>query len=445
MSVFKPSGRSLSPHQLEQKLLQTSSFPNQIAAGSFAPHSTIVEVGCFRTTDVRNALTAKDLMPVRQDIQVLCHEMTHWFDFWGTRWGREYIADICRAYRALERRTEADFPSIIKLFDLDRSVLAPSYYRYTNPPATTHSADVPWSIDYVAGAEIDPFGNTREDRPIFMARFGENPSRSTFARQPVSVGALLEVRAIASEIGAAISAINSHSDQGPRMVEMALANREFNSLAYNHELIEYNAAAHILSVQANTRELFLSARLAAALAYIALNMSQSDFGKLKVPAAFAAFGNRNRAFKKRQDKGYAFAAMVFNGGRYEGDEAEYIKRCVASSNLGTPEGIIEATAGELARPFWFSNGNEITQHFFRETAMSQRIVEAHSNYPQYVLSLQSLITDLRNVAPPFLDSAGEFIELHEGRIGEYDPEAMHDAAHELREYTRNLLTGSRGI
>ncbi len=375
----------------------------------------------------------------------LCHEMTHWFDFFGTTWGREYIGEICRAYRAFERGAESDFPKIIKLFDIDRTVLSPMYYRYTNAPSVPHTMDRPWTIDYVTGAEIDADGSTREDKPIFMARFGENPSRRTFARQPVSVGALLEVRAIASEIGAAIAAINSHKEEGSRLVEMTLTNREFNELAYNHDLIEYNTAAHILSVQAGTQELFLSTRLAAALAFIALNLRQSDFQKIKVPAEFSPFGNRNRAFKKRGDRGYAFVAMVFNGGRYEGDEMEYIERCVASSNLGPPAAVLEAAAAEMRNPFWFSGGNNITSHFSRESAMSGHILETHSRLPLYRLTLQSLLSDFRAVCPPFLDSETNFVELNEGRIDEYQPEIMHGAAHALREYTRNLLNGCRGV
>ena len=56
MANLELTGHSLSKLQLEEKALQTTSFPNQIAAGSFAPHSKIAEVGCFRTADVRDAL-----------------------------------------------------------------------------------------------------------------------------------------------------------------------------------------------------------------------------------------------------------------------------------------------------------------------------------------------------------------------------------------------------
>lgn len=266
MTFTKNPEHSLSAQKLEKCKLQREIFPNQVAAVSFTPHSTIVEVSCCRTERVVEALRAESLLPVRQDIQVLCHEMTHWFDFFVTIWGREYTSAICRGYRALERTAEAEFPRILELFDQDRRVLAPAYYRFTSPPSSPHHRERPWSIDFVTGAEIDAYGVTREDRPIFMARFSENPSRQTFARQPISVGALLEVRAIASEVGSAIDAINTHSDDDEKLVETLRANQEFNPLVYDHELIEYNSAAHILSVQSGVDELFLSYRLASALA-----------------------------------------------------------------------------------------------------------------------------------------------------------------------------------
>lgn len=435
----------ISPQQKVERKLQLGNFPNQISDGSFTPHSTIVEVGCFRTQIVKDAFERKDIASVRNDIQVLCHEMTHWFDFFGTVWGRNYIANICSGYRAMEKNEEKEFQKIIHLFDVDRSVLSPEYYRYTSEPSTEHSLAKPWSIDYVTGAEIDPSGVTREDRPIFMAKFGENPSRKNFARQPVSVGALLEVRAIASELKVVLSAISSLPDEDSRKMQMEFARREFNKISYDHNLIEYNTAAHILSVQAKTKELFLTFRLASALAYISLNLSKSDFDKLKVPDDFSVHGNRNRNFKKRQDKGYAFVAMIFNGGTYDGDDKAYIEKCTRLSNLGSPDRILDAAFEFLKYPHWFSGSSETTQHFFRETMASRHIVREHTKLSSYTLDFETLFTSLRKIAPPFVDSEGSFQEFSLGRTEEYKPKMMHDSAHKLRSYTRNLLTGCRGL
>lgn len=445
MTFTKNPKHRLSAQKLAESKLQREIFPNQVAAGSFTPHSTIVEVSCFRTDRVVEALRAKTLFSVREDIQVLCHEMTHWLDFFGTIWGREYILAICRGYRAFERLTEAEFPRILELFDQDRRVLAPAYYRFTNPPSSPHHRNRPWSIDFVTGAEIDAYGVTREDRPIFMAKFGENPSRETFARQPISVGALLEVRAIASEVVGAIDAINTHSDDDEKFVETHRANKQFNSLVYDHELIEYNSAAHILSVQSGVNEFFLSYRLASALAYLALNLTKKDFEGLREPQRFSVYGKRNRYFKKNLDRGYAFVCMVFNGGRFEGNPEEYIEKCVAKSNLGSSKAILNRAAEKLENPIWFSGGSDVTLHFFRESAMGANILDVIAKEPLSVLRLSTLLTDLRAVCPPFLDSEANFVELNVGRLYEYRPERMHDAAHALRNYTRNLLTGSRGV
>lgn len=445
MTFILRTEQTLSAGQLEQRRLQRGTFPNQIALGSFTPHSTLVEVGCFRTEAVRQAMVAQNLMPVRQGIQVLCHEMTHWLDFFGTMWGREYIGSICRGFRAVSRGTEEEFSKVIELFDQDRRVLSPSYYRFSAAPTQPHSMSRPWSIQYVCGVEIDPFGKLREDKPIFMTKFGENPSERVFARQPISVGSLLEVRAIASEVGAALSAINSNPNQGEALVEASLANREFNDLAYDHQLIEYNAAMHMLSVECGSQELYLSARLASALAFVALNLCDAHFAKLKIPESFNKFGKRNRAFIKNRDRGFAFACLVFNGGKYRGDDTNYIEGCVSSSNLSSVADVLEQTATELGRQFRFSNGDNVTDHFMREMCNSKGILETIAKLPQQTLTLSELLGELAPICPPFIDSDGNFVELSDGRLDRYNPVEMHDASHVLHDYTRNLLSGSRGV
>jgi hypothetical protein len=216
-------------------------------------------------------------------------------------------------------------------------------------------------------------------------------------------------------------------------------------LAYDHDLIEYNTAAHILSIKSGSKDFFLSSRLAAALAFIALNMTEGDFKKLKVPQNFHEFGKRNKAFKRKQDRGYAFVCMVFNGGKFDGDEAAYVESCVAASNLGSTAAILERAVEELRNPIRFSNGNNFTDHFLRESAMSRHILETHCKLPQYVTTLTSLLSDLRMVCPPFLDAGVNFVELNEGRLDEYQPGLMHDASDALKDYTRNLLIGCRGV
>lgn len=442
------TAHNFSKDQLEQRELQKNMFSNRIV-GSFTPYSTIVEVDRFRTQRVRDASKSGNLLPVRRDIQFLYHEMTHWFDFFGTIWGRDYIEIICRGYLALERQSELGaeerFPDILALFDETRRILFPDYYRYSRAPSVRHDETRPWSIDRSSGLEFDPDGSTCEDRPFFAVRYGENPSRDNFARQPLSVGTLIEARAKAAEINAAYGAINMHSDQVEQLTERNLVNEEFNELAYDHNRIEYNTAAHLLSYQSGSKEILVSFQMTAALAFIALNLSKEDFERLKEPEIFKSFGERNIAFKKNQDRGYAFACMVFNGGVFDGDEETFIEKCVTASNLGSVSGVLERAAETLKEPFQLPDKNDTTDHFSRETTRSKNILEVYSKLPNYTLVFGTLESTLRTICPPFIDADKNFIELSKGRLDEYQPRMMQDESNKLHKYTYNFLTGCRGF
>lgn len=241
-----------------------------------------------------------------------------------------------------------------------------------------------------------------------------------------------------------MEAINTNSDHGTKLVETSLMNKEFTELAYDHQLIEYNSAAHILSVQSGSKELFVSYRLAAALAFIALSMQPSDFDKLKTPEGFDVFGKRDRAFKKNRDRGYAFVCLVFNGGPYNGDEGKYVDRCLSNSNLRSAANILEDANDYLSNPIYFADGNEATSHFFRESAMGGEIVSRYESREQYLLTLE-MLNECKNFFPPFMDSECNFIEFNSGRLDEYKPSLMHDFSDKLRDYTQNLMTGYHGF
>ena len=80
-----------------------------------------------------------------------------------------------------------------------------------------------------------------------------------------------------------------------------------------------------------------------------------------------------------------------------------------------------------------------------EASKSKGILEAIAKLPQHMLTLNELLGELAPICPPFIGSDGNFVELSENRLDDYRPVEMHDASHVLREYTRNLLTGCRGI
>lgn len=441
----KCANHRLSQRKIEERQAQKAVFPNKSSAGSFTPLSTIVEILDFRTNEVNVAIENGNLLPVRKDLQVIAHELTHWFDFFGTLWGRYYCHSIARAFLSLERHNEEEFSNIVALFDLGRRILSPSYYRYTSKPKGIHNTKLRWTIDFASGAEIDPYGHLDERKPLFLVRFGEHSSRDNFARQPISIGTLLEVRAVASEINIALEAINTSRNEDERIVETTHLTREFEDIVYNYKYIEYNTAAHTLSHFAHVQDIILAYRLAASIAYIALNMSEDDFKILKIPKEFDIFGKRNRAFIKNHDRGFAFVCMITNGGPYLGDENTYISNCIKNSNLGNAETIISKAIILLSSPIRLSKSNITIDHFIREAAKGKEICEALSSQKSSLINLELIFKKLRRILPPLMDSNGAFIELSPGRAEEYQPEKMHDAAHELNSYTQNLLSGCRGL
>ncbi|MFC0808337.1 hypothetical protein ACFHWW_23160 [Ensifer sp. P24N7] len=444
MFIGNPDYR-FSAEKIEERKRHVLAFPNQKSDGSFTPHSTIVEVAVFRRGSVEAALQAGNLMNVRQDIQVLCHEMTHWFDFFGTRWGRNYAIAICKALRAMERRREDGFPDIVSLFDLDRRVLLPAYYQHTRPPRSLHGLTRPWSIEFSAGMEIDPKGQLDSRLPLLFVKFGEHDTKETFARQPISVGALLEARATSSELNEAIRAIHSEPDENVRRVELVGLEREFASLVYDHRLIEYNAAAHIVAFHARTTEVALTYRLAAALALVALNMSEQDFNLLRPPKEFAILKDGNRVFRRNQDRGYAFACLVWNAGQYDGDEAAYVARSLVQSNLDDEQTILARAAASLEQPLRLADVNPSMERFIKESEAGGAICAEYARQVERVVTLDMLSGPFRDIAPPFIDGTGEFFELRDGRIEQFQADERHEAAHALRDYTNNLLAGCRGL
>ena len=130
---------------------------------------------------------------------------------------------------------------------------------------------------------------------------------------------------------------------------------------------------------------------------------------------------------------------------YNGDETSYIENCVSSSNLGSVKEVLEQAAEVLESGIYFSGKNFAITHFEREASKANVILKTVSSLPQHTLTLHTILGELREICPPFLDSLGNALELSRGRILEYQPDAIHDASDKLRSYTNNLLVGCRGF
>jgi hypothetical protein len=200
-------------------------LPNTHALGQLHPHSLYLEL----TVSSRGGLEASLAGGIdNRPAQILAHELCHWTDLVGTVWGQEYLDSV---FAALDRAVFGSanpivsYPAMLHLFDRDRAILFPSYYKVVNPTALPTSDKNPWAISFSSGAWIDPFGRSDETKPIFFLRFDQGLKGPQVARQPMTVGALLELRASAAEIATFDGWLRSQPDD-EQVIARALFRRE---------------------------------------------------------------------------------------------------------------------------------------------------------------------------------------------------------------------------
>ncbi len=164
------------------------------------PHNLVLELPKYTQADLA---AARDGTRESEAALLAAHELTHWYDVIGTIWGQAYLDVLFAAFdRNLSHPAPAldAYPEALALFDIDRSILFPSYYKYVVPEATPRNGPGEWQMQLTMGARIAPDGRQDETDPILFVRFHEG--ERDIARQPVSIGSLLELRAVQAEVRA---------------------------------------------------------------------------------------------------------------------------------------------------------------------------------------------------------------------------------------------------
>ena len=158
-------------------------LPETHALGQLHPHSLVVEL----TISSRPSLEASLAGGVdNEPAQIVAHELCHWTDLVGTVSGQEYLDSVFAAldYAAPDAADRVQsYPAVLHLFDRDRAILFPSYYKFIDPAARPTSANDPWVISFSCGAWIDPTGRLDEAKPIFFVRFDQGLQGPQVARQ----------------------------------------------------------------------------------------------------------------------------------------------------------------------------------------------------------------------------------------------------------------------
>ena len=394
-----------------------------------------------------------NLGQLQPHIEAYWHEVMHWYDLVGTLWGARFLDLIYLCLDIRESRpnsAEDEFHKLVELYDAERRIISPKYYHLVMDETRRHSSRRPWRLQLSSGLEFDAYGYQDTQRPIFFVRFSDNHTDALVARQPLTVGALLETKALASELHTGIEFLIAESKSESELeFQIKHYSREKSGFLYDRDLTMYTAPAHLLSRFVGTKETILTYEYAAALANVALNMSDTHFNSLKHPDSFAEFGEqRLEAFQKSQDRGYAFAALAVQADRYDPKVSlsQWLDTALERSGLTSYAQFSKRVRNALTnRP--------------RLTLQVDSLLEARQEIENAGLAFFDSMTanGIHWIAgshifqqglpiPPAFDVDGNLFSLGkhlEARA--FHPEIQFEREWELIKYRDNFLGGARGV
>ncbi|MDK1376758.1 MULTISPECIES: hypothetical protein [unclassified Sinorhizobium] len=423
-------------------------FPNTVAIAHFSPHTQMVTLDQYEKDDLPKALEAADHAKVVEIMATISHEMAHWADIVGTIWGRAYLKRIYQEFRLLPTKDrpprESDFASFIDLHDETRRLTFPKYYQTVFESKETHSARHPWQISISAGQEIDAYGRLDPSRPILFVCFHDNRTGDRLIRQPMTVGALLETIAVASEYDTIRAILMGKVPAGKQKEVGEGIHGGLLSRLYEPSLTLYSAPVHLLAHFAQISDAALAYDLAATIAHVCLNLCERQFRDILLPDRMAPWSAIFPSFKERENRAFAFAVICSNLSHWRdgNDKDTWIDAALKQSGLPGRRSILERALEAIAMQEPGGRGTYLdeAENYMLELGLGVAIgrqkgptfgpVQAHS----YV-----------GVIPPMFDSNGDIYSLPDSRFdfARFDPETMIRLDESLYEYTRNLLTGCR--
>jgi len=301
----------------------------------------------------------------------------------------------------------------------------------------------PWSIQLSAGCEFDSNGRLDRARPILFTRFSDQSSGELIARQPIVVGALLEVNAMWSEMKTTLE-ITGAMSQTDRTIEEAIYEGELRSYIYNPDLTLYTAPAHLLAYFAQITEVFSAYELASTVAHIALNLSSDDFSQLILPEQMQSWTALLDGFKLSQDRGFAYAVISASGSPWQEGQAikDWVDDALKKAGLGTASDIL-STAVASARAASVANIESPLGAERYLLSLGERVMEIRST-GETALTPNRILRE-RLAVPPMFDNNGDLFTVAAAHFDmtQFSPEQMHVTAAQLHTWTLNLLSACR--
>jgi hypothetical protein len=431
-----------------------SIFPNANATiAELRPHSQTIHLHNISGPEFTRLVSTNRWAELSTPYSVICHETMHWLDLVGTVWGQEYLVNLFDAYdAALTQRQNPEYEwwKLIRLYDEDRRVMFPKYYKVVGRERSPHNPRSPWSLNYSFGHEFSADGKPDHNRPIFFVIFGENTTRERIARQPLTVGTLLEATATWAELFTGLLAINQSTDESTKVVDRALWTKEKIGGLYDVQLTDYTGPAHLIGSITHNREMLSAYELTAALSFVCLNLTPSHFDRLQPPAKdFSSLPlDRLAAFRTSRNRGFAFACIAFSApkGSDSSKVEEWLDAALASAGLPDFSEVMKDAGAHL-------NGivSQVPHRGTMDASLKYllevgRSIFSHRAATPRPVPVPSLVA--KDIPLPLMfDSNAEMFGIGNTALDRRlaDPEVMFECEWELRKITDNFLTGCRGL
>jgi hypothetical protein len=419
-------------------------IPEIHTLGTFDPHTLLIELKRTRRAELIEARAGQG---DARGWEIYEHECRHWRDLLSTVWGRKYIDLLFRTYDTVittpPDRLDAAYPAVLALFDAERSILFPSYYKYVVKGAPRGSTESRWAMSFSAGARIAPDGELDKSKPLIFVRFDAGTQH--VGRQPITDGALMELRAIAVETAALTEWLNM-LPRDDRVVTRAVRTSELVEQLYDPELTTYSVAAHVVGFAANIRDVGAALTTGDKLADIAFNLTTVAFaGLMPGPELGSARAARLPDFRKSGSRGFAFACLAFalrHHGSPETSGRDAIERSLRAVGLPTLESIYAKARAALERiPARATVDGDLAR-------VQVKLLEAGlalHRPPNFDSHQPPLASEAGLPAPLVADSECDMFSLGIPLLGNEETTFLHDCYERYRSVLRSALRAARGL
>lgn len=419
-------------------------IPEMHTLGSINPHTLFVDVNRASEAEITAARSGGG-SPAGWELYE--HEARHWRDLVGTVWGRGYLDLLFATYDAVlttpPNRMDTAYATVLRLFDADRAILFPAYYKYVLPHAKPRGQDERWSMGFSTGVTVGSDGELDPSRPFIFVRFDNGPIH--IARQPMSIGTLMEVRAVAAEV-AATTAWLAGRPAGEEVVTWRLKEPQLAAMFYDPQLTTYSVAAHVTAFATGMTDVRGALALADKLADISLTLTAPGFATLRPTADLGDPGfARLRGFRRSQSRGYAFCCLAFA-------LREHVDR------LGTGQAAIAAalrTAGLPTLDRIYADAADLMGRRPRRPALDPRLGGIRLKLlaagrelavrPDFDASVATLCPDGDAPAPLICDEGCSTFSLGQAPLDLAESEFLFDCQNRYEAVLKTALRAARGL